>query len=184
MNDLPATSHLKISLNQANLILFRGSFTGVGTRNYYRKIGYELEGPYMVKNLWSTSWYYRRRYLASRKVNRVRFRVIHCCVRCTIRITGHAFPALVELPTSVRINRSELMPHWNITLQDYEILVKVVRRLKLDRIATCTKKCGFSCFVCFCQRKEEGLYSYRTGENVAPAYKTSFVLSLFIFLIQ
>lgn len=25
--------------------------TGVGTRNYYRKIGYELEGPYMVKRL-------------------------------------------------------------------------------------------------------------------------------------
>lgn len=29
--------------------------SGVGTRNYYRKIGYELEGPYMVKSLilWS-----------------------------------------------------------------------------------------------------------------------------------
>ncbi|XP_065175920.1 elongator complex protein 3 [Sycon ciliatum] len=25
--------------------------SGVGTRNYYRKIGYELEGPYMVKDL-------------------------------------------------------------------------------------------------------------------------------------
>jgi len=25
--------------------------SGVGTRNYYRKIGYELEGPYMVKSL-------------------------------------------------------------------------------------------------------------------------------------
>lgn len=25
--------------------------SGVGTRNYYRKIGYELEGPYMVKYL-------------------------------------------------------------------------------------------------------------------------------------
>nr|WCZ58750.1 elongator complex protein 3 [Seculamonas ecuadoriensis] len=25
--------------------------SGVGTRNYYRKLGYELEGPYMVKNL-------------------------------------------------------------------------------------------------------------------------------------
>ena len=24
---------------------------GVGTRNYYRKIGYELEGPYMIKAL-------------------------------------------------------------------------------------------------------------------------------------
>lgn len=27
------------------------SFTGVGTRNYYRKLGYELEGPYMSKSL-------------------------------------------------------------------------------------------------------------------------------------
>ncbi|CAH1255159.1 ELP3 [Branchiostoma lanceolatum] len=26
--------------------------SGVGTRNYYRKIGYELEGPYMVKKLY------------------------------------------------------------------------------------------------------------------------------------
>lgn len=25
--------------------------SGVGTRNYYRKMGYELEGPYMVKHL-------------------------------------------------------------------------------------------------------------------------------------
>lgn len=25
--------------------------SGVGTRNYYRKMGYELEGPYMVKRL-------------------------------------------------------------------------------------------------------------------------------------
>ena len=25
--------------------------SGVGTRNYYRKIGYELEGPYMTKKL-------------------------------------------------------------------------------------------------------------------------------------
>jgi elongator complex protein 3 len=24
---------------------------GVGTRHYYRKLGYELEGPYMVKML-------------------------------------------------------------------------------------------------------------------------------------
>ena len=149
------------------LILCRGSFTGVGTRNYYRKIGYELEGPYMVKNLWSTSWYYQRRYLASRKVNRVRFRVIHCCVRCTIRIIGHAFRGLVELPTSVRINRSELMPHWNITLQDYEILVKVVRRLKLDRIATCTKKCGFRSFV-----RERTKDSIRIGQE-----KTLFLLT-------
>ncbi len=25
--------------------------SGVGTRNYYAKLGYELEGPYMVKHL-------------------------------------------------------------------------------------------------------------------------------------
>lgn len=25
--------------------------SGVGTRHYYRKLGYELEGTYMVKNL-------------------------------------------------------------------------------------------------------------------------------------
>jgi len=26
-------------------------FAGVGTRNYYRKLGYELDGPYMSKML-------------------------------------------------------------------------------------------------------------------------------------
>lgn len=25
--------------------------SGVGTRHYYRRLGYELEGPYMVKQL-------------------------------------------------------------------------------------------------------------------------------------
>ena len=25
--------------------------SGVGTRHYYRKLGYQLEGPYMVKDL-------------------------------------------------------------------------------------------------------------------------------------
>jgi elongator complex protein 3 len=25
--------------------------SGVGTRHYYRKLGYELEGPYMMKEL-------------------------------------------------------------------------------------------------------------------------------------
>lgn len=25
--------------------------SGVGTRHYYRKLGYELQGPYMVKHL-------------------------------------------------------------------------------------------------------------------------------------
>jgi elongator complex protein 3 len=29
-----------------------GVISGVGTRHYYRKLGYELEGPYMVKNLY------------------------------------------------------------------------------------------------------------------------------------
>ena len=24
---------------------------GIGTRHYYRKLGYEIEGPYMVKHL-------------------------------------------------------------------------------------------------------------------------------------
>ena len=28
--------------------------SGVGTRNYYRKLGYELDGPYMSK--WFTCW--------------------------------------------------------------------------------------------------------------------------------
>lgn len=32
-------------------ILFWCLLLGVGTRNYYRKIGYELEGPYMTKSL-------------------------------------------------------------------------------------------------------------------------------------
>ena len=26
-------------------------FLGVGTRDYYRKLGYELDGPYMSKSL-------------------------------------------------------------------------------------------------------------------------------------
>jgi elongator complex protein 3 len=26
-------------------------YTGVGTRDYYRKLGYELDGPYMSKSL-------------------------------------------------------------------------------------------------------------------------------------
>jgi len=26
-------------------------YAGIGTRNYYRKIGYELDGPYMSKTL-------------------------------------------------------------------------------------------------------------------------------------
>lgn len=28
--------------------------SGVGTRNYYRKLGYELDGPYMSKSLLHT----------------------------------------------------------------------------------------------------------------------------------
>lgn len=31
--------------------------SGVGTRNYYRKMGYELDGPYMSKPIWMTSEY-------------------------------------------------------------------------------------------------------------------------------
>ena len=31
----------------ANMLIF----TGVGTRDYYRKLGYELDGPYMSKSL-------------------------------------------------------------------------------------------------------------------------------------
>lgn len=34
--------------------------SGVGTRNYYRKLGYTLEGPYMVKDLTQ----YRREFIA------------------------------------------------------------------------------------------------------------------------
>ncbi|XP_061667623.1 elongator complex protein 3 isoform X1 [Syngnathoides biaculeatus] len=30
--------------------------SGVGTRNYYRKMGYELEGPYMVKHIRGPGW--------------------------------------------------------------------------------------------------------------------------------
>lgn len=33
------------------LFLFIHFFPGIGTRNYYRKIGYELDGPYMSKCL-------------------------------------------------------------------------------------------------------------------------------------
>lgn len=32
------------------------NYAGVGTRNYYRKMGYKLEGPYMTKSLvWKVS---------------------------------------------------------------------------------------------------------------------------------
>lgn len=37
--------------------------SGVGTRHYYRKLGYRLEGPYMVKDLPQLS----RRHLHSQK---------------------------------------------------------------------------------------------------------------------
>lgn len=30
---------------------FDAVFAGVGTRDYYRKLGYELDGPYMSKSL-------------------------------------------------------------------------------------------------------------------------------------
>ena len=35
--------------------------SGVGTRHYYRKLGYELEGPYMVKTLQPPETRRRRR---------------------------------------------------------------------------------------------------------------------------
>lgn len=35
--------------------------SGVGTRHYYRKLGYELEGPYMVKQLEAAPSRRRRR---------------------------------------------------------------------------------------------------------------------------
>ena len=40
-------------LNEIEILAKNHPFlsTGVGTRNYYRKLGYELEGPYMVKGL-------------------------------------------------------------------------------------------------------------------------------------
>ena len=38
--------------SNSNVISFT-LFPGVGTRNYYRKIGYELDGPYMSKKLTS-----------------------------------------------------------------------------------------------------------------------------------
>lgn len=40
-------------LSQTSILSFCLFFllSGVGTRNYYRKMGYELEGPYMVKRL-------------------------------------------------------------------------------------------------------------------------------------
>jgi len=28
---------------------------GVGTRHYYRKLGYEIDGPYMSKMLWNNN---------------------------------------------------------------------------------------------------------------------------------
>lgn len=51
-NDFPAWPWLlQLISHHTELNLFIVLLTGVGTRNYYRKIGYELEGPYMVKKL-------------------------------------------------------------------------------------------------------------------------------------
>lgn len=36
------------------IFVFGHCSAGVGTRNYYRKMGYELEGPYMVKDLYGS----------------------------------------------------------------------------------------------------------------------------------
>lgn len=40
--------NIAISEHKSNKIAV---ISGVGTRNYYRKLGYELEGPYMIKSL-------------------------------------------------------------------------------------------------------------------------------------
>lgn len=51
-SDFPARPWLlQLVCRHTELNLLVILFTGVGTRNYYRKIGYELEGPYMVKRL-------------------------------------------------------------------------------------------------------------------------------------
>jgi len=39
--------HVSLTAHQTNTFII----LGVGTRNYYRKLGYELEGPYMTKRL-------------------------------------------------------------------------------------------------------------------------------------
>ena len=44
------STHTQLSLIDSDFSVFC-FFTGVGTRNYYRKIGYRLQGPYMVKTL-------------------------------------------------------------------------------------------------------------------------------------
>lgn len=47
------------------LLFYVFCVAGVGTRNYYRKMGYELEGPYMLKDLHGpgTDWACRCFYL-------------------------------------------------------------------------------------------------------------------------
>lgn len=45
---MPALMAAKLRLTRA---VYFVSLAGVGTRNYYRKIGYRLQGPYMVKML-------------------------------------------------------------------------------------------------------------------------------------
>ena len=42
---------LLLCLIVSSMVLTSLHTAGVGTRNYYRKIGYELDGPYMSKNL-------------------------------------------------------------------------------------------------------------------------------------
>ena len=41
--------HMKVISNISDS--YSSHFAGVGTRNYYRKLGYELDGPYMSKEL-------------------------------------------------------------------------------------------------------------------------------------
>ena len=46
---MPALTAAKLRLTRALFTFI--SLAGVGTRNYYRKLGYRLQGPYMVKML-------------------------------------------------------------------------------------------------------------------------------------
>ena len=47
---LAVISGLSIALFTTHLS-YHTSLLGVGTRDYYRKLGYELDGPYMSKSL-------------------------------------------------------------------------------------------------------------------------------------
>ena len=48
MARIPIVIILKIAVTRKDKIIV---ISGVGVRGYYRKIGYEQEGPYMVKGI-------------------------------------------------------------------------------------------------------------------------------------